>query len=224
MPRLLCLAIVVALPFLPSTTRCEPADNAWIDKPDLQVGDQWTFRRIDLWTKQEPFRFKLEVTRVEEDDLRLTRTRWKSDDIDEDGRQTKLRADRATWTFKDRTIVEGQIVNLLFPLEIGKKWDYKYAHLIDGAIKVYQDCEARVERWEDVVLPAGTFKAIKVSHACTWRNTARWGGRSTSTLWYVPGLRQVVQREWNWATLVPFGNGGTPYDQYRDELIEYTLK
>jgi hypothetical protein len=50
-----------------------------------------------------------------------------------------------------------------FPLEVGKTWTRDIALTVGGTTKVPMKAQWKVEAYEDVTVPAGTFKAWRVS-------------------------------------------------------------
>jgi hypothetical protein len=50
-----------------------------------------------------------------------------------------------------------------FPLEVGKAWTQDIALTVGGTTKVPMKAQWKVEAYEDVTVPAGTFKAWRVS-------------------------------------------------------------
>jgi hypothetical protein len=74
-----------------------------------------------------------------------------------------------------------------YPLEIGKAWTKSYrvtVHATKQAIPF--DMTGKVEAYEDVTLPAGTFKAFKISFSDTL------GGEQT--MWFIPELGLTGKR------------------------------
>lgn len=220
--------VVAILLTLPLAVKSQAVDQLHVEKPDIHVGDQWTFRRVDLWTKNETSRLRFEVYSVKEDDVRLIRSIFTPNDSDDAGRKMNVRADRATWTFRDPSILDGKYIALPFPLHAGKTWNYEFVYKLANDNKLNKDCEAKVQGRELATVPAGEFDTIKVAHSCTWRSSVwagnfRWGGRSSEVYWYAPAVRQTIRHEWQYSFLVPFGNG-TPYEWFRDELVAYSIK
>jgi hypothetical protein len=67
------------------------------------------------------------------------------------------------------------------PLEVGKKWTRKFSFTIHAANRTLAVEEAQtVEAYEDVAVPAGTFKAWRV------RSTDNFGNENLQ--WYAPDL------------------------------------
>jgi hypothetical protein len=98
-----------------------------------------------------------------------------------------------------------------FPLEVGKTWTKSYrvtAHAVKQTVPF--DSAWKIEAYEDVALPAGTFKAFKISYSDTLGNEQIY--------WYMPELgfvgKQMDKRTAKYRT-----GPGT-----RDsELISYTI-
>ena len=84
-----------------------------------------------------------------------------------------------------------------FPLKVGKKWEYRYQR--KGSTKGPTEdnilAEHKVEAYESVTVPAGTFQAFKINvkHEAT-------GSRSLVTMpekmyfWYAPEVKQLIKR------------------------------
>jgi len=65
-----------------------------------------------------------------------------------------------------------------FPLEVGKTWTQDIALTVGGTTKVPMKAQWNVEAYEDVTVPAGTFKAWRVSF------TDNFGFKQTT--WWLP--------------------------------------
>lgn len=76
-----------------------------------------------------------------------------------------------------------------FPLEVGKKWDFSYRNLDLRA--TFQRWN-RVEGWEEVKVPAGTFKALKIRSDGRRLDT---GYQFTEIYWYGPAVKGLVKAE-----------------------------
>lgn len=77
-----------------------------------------------------------------------------------------------------------EFTRLQWPLEPGKSWSF----LNNGASDPFT-WEVKAGGWESVTVPAGTFKALKLS-------LTRSGGRSTGSeeAWYSPEAKAMVKR------------------------------
>jgi hypothetical protein len=77
-----------------------------------------------------------------------------------------------------------------FPLEVGKTWTKSYRMTVHAKNQTIPfDATWKVEAYEDVTVPAGTFKAFKVSFVSIG---------SEDTYWFVPELgthaKQILKR------------------------------
>jgi hypothetical protein len=193
-----------------------------VEKPDIEVGDRWIFRSVDLWKNEETSKIEYKVTGANGDNIELERTRIDAATGSPVGRPARRKADRSTWTFVDPKMTEGKYVTFAFPLEVGKTWEFEYSIKAANGDSVSQKRTAKVESWEDVVVPAGHFKALKVVHSGQYTRstpTTSLSGTVSEVLWYAPSVKRFVKREYRDAT----GSGQT-WDHVRDELIEYEVK
>lgn len=193
--------------------------NEQIQKPALQAGENWTYRRVNLWKNEEDERFRQDILGGVGDHLTVLWTITSSADERRRGSVTYEYLDGATLSFFDPK-AEGRHVPLLFPLYPGKRWQfqYKYNPAAGGSLKVEQS--AVVAGWEDVRVPAGTFRALKIVHAGRYSATDggnRWNGEIHETYWYAPEAKRVVRMEYRDTT-----GSGAQWDHWRDELVDLT--
>lgn len=192
-----------------------------VEKPALLAFDSWTYRRINLWKNEEDERFRQDILGGVGDHLTVQWTIISSADERRRGSVTQEYLDAATHAFFDPK-AEGRHVPLLFPLHPGKRWQfqYKYNPAAGGSLKVEQS--AVVEGWEDVRVPAGTFRALKVVHAGRyWATTDsgyQWSGVIRETYWYAAEAKRVVRMEYQ-----DTAENGSKWDHWRDELVSMTV-
>ncbi len=195
--------------------------NRQIDKPALLAGESWTYRRIDLWKNTESERFRQDMLGGVGNHLTVLWTISASQDVGRRGSVTYEYLDAATLSFFDPK-AEGRHVPLLFPLYPGKRWQFQYKYIPasgTGSLKIEQT--AVVEGWEDVRVPAGTFRALKVVHAGRYWASEQlysWSGAIHETYWYAPDAKRVVRMEYRDTT-----GSGSQWDHWRDELVDLTV-
>lgn len=83
---------------------------------------------------------------------------------------------------------------LVFPLEVGKKWSGKYngfATTEDGKWDGNVTCE--VKAFEKVKVAAGEFDAFRIECVDNWKAMFFFSGTTNSTRWYAPKARVVVK-------------------------------
>lgn len=98
-----------------------------------------------------------------------------------------------------------------FPLEIGKTWTTSYRVTVHALNQVFPfDMTFKVESYEDVIVPAGTFKAFKISYFDTIGNKG--------IQWYTPGLGSFPRWVQERTAKYPGGPGTR-----QTELVSYTI-
>jgi uncharacterized caspase-like protein len=109
-----------------------------------------------------------------------------------------------------------------FPLEPGARWDAKSREL-RGSQVVQDDSTITVNGWEDLTVPAGKFRALKVSKVSTRRVEPFPGqmltAKRVSSYWYVPALHAMAKFE----ALEVSDRGTVIYDQ-NWELDSFQLR
>lgn len=195
-----------------------PANTDCVAKPKVTVGDRWVYRTINLYNNEETSQFEQRTTTVNGDELQLDQTIVSSKGNVNVGSTNTRNADRSTWTFRDSRIFDGMYVFLAFPLEVGKTWKNEYQRRRgDSGVTAFSS-PVTVEGWEDVQVPAGKFRSLKIVHSgnySTQNGSASWTGRSTETVWYAPEVKKFVKSEF---IETPQGN------RIRTELVEYEVK
>ena len=79
-------------------------------------------------------------------------------------------------------------IGLSFPLVVGKRWSRPYKVTMLGGRKTFaMDTTWKVEAFEDVTVPAGTFRTFKVSYSDSVGNE--------NTYWFAPELGIYVKQE-----------------------------
>lgn len=185
----------------------------------LASGQQWTYRRIDLWKNQESERFTQSFNAETGGEWLVLWTIVSSNDPQRIG-TTDERFYTANHGFRDARM-RGNHEPLQFPLSVGKTWTFNYQFQSNPTTLVSVTQTAVVKGWETVNVPAGTFKALKVEHAGLYTATEdsnRWTGRITETYWYAPSAQRIVAQEYK-----DTSGQGTIYDQRRDELVSMQL-
>ena len=193
-----------------------------VDRPQLVVGDRWTFRAVDLQKSEETQSYEYRVTGISGDDVELTRMTLASTTPTDIGKSSVQKVTAATWTFVNARILEGKYVAFAFPLDAGKTWEYEYKYsATDGNPPGTWSVKVKAEGWEEVRVPAGTFKAMKVVHEGRW--SRMFGGYSISgtsieTFWYVPEVKWFAKREYYVRR-----SGGIVDSNIRNELVSREL-
>ena len=191
-----------------------------VEAPEFVIGDRWAFRYVDLYNNAELNKWELKVSGLHEDSVRFAGVTLANKDASKVGKSYKTSASRSTLTVPNSLLVEGKEVKFDFPLEVGKTWKYDYkTRRNDGNGFTTFSVEAKVDGWEEVEVPAGKFKALKVTHASSYSTETggqRYNGQLLRTYWYSPQAKREVKYE--------FIDRGDAGDRARTELVEYEVK
>lgn len=105
------------------------------------------------------------------------------------------------------------------PLEPGKTWTQKFLFRRPN-VEVENDAAVTVEGWETVAVPAGSFKALKIS-AVQWyrRRDNNFTGRTAVNTWFAPEVKRFVKLE-----VLERGSNGIIYQDTTEELLSFSVK
>jgi hypothetical protein len=165
--------------------------------PVFRVGDSWVYTREDRMDRATGL---VKVTET------VTALLEKGFETSVEGDPRELQPRRYTAELNTVRALgfdfAPMIPNFSFPLAAGKQWQGRYTFFNPAAGgQVNGAQQGRVEGWEEIKVPAGTFKTLKVSNARTVEATPLGaGGRSVMrafqvTFWYAPEVRWFVRRE-----------------------------
>jgi WD40 repeat protein len=107
-----------------------------------------------------------------------------------------------------------------FPLYPGKTWQHTSTehNTKTGAVREHA-VSATVGDWEEVTVPAGTFRAIKITlHIEVLNQATAQKSTGVDVSWYAPALRRSVKTESTGTSLE-----GKP-DRHTTQLVQYNLK
>ena len=163
-----------------------------VAKPEVKAGDRWVYRRTDRRAKPPVYLYELQVSFV---DSRAIHTVL--------ARQGKARDSDATWTPEwngvvsvDDGVVRLEQGLLRFPLAAGDAysaaWEMRRARA--GAFLARHERSVKVSGWEDLEVPAGKFRVLKVEANGVWRRLDT--GKSDwarNTVWYSPRAKRWVK-------------------------------
>ena len=206
------LALLFLLPAL-----CAAQGEAPLPRPEVKVGDRWSYQRVDYDTGRVFGKYVLEVVFAERGVIHVVTTRTKKM---EEGDNTFT----ADW---NAVSTDGRVFNphtglLRFPLRVGDSYGTQFeTALLKKGGRASNDRQVKVVGWEDVEVPAGKFRALKiVAEGSFQRLDNVSSGTSRNVIWYVPAVRR-------WVKMVgenrPIGRGGRG-DHTGEELLDYKLK
>lgn len=185
-------------------------DPERVIKPVIEVGDRWTYRGVNiLGAGSEDY--EIEVASVHDDLIQVVCTR-RSDGKEFDGTYTSEWSMTSSCSgFVNRP--PGRM--LRFPLRVGDSYPVEYSTQRVREFKYTQEVEGKVtiKGWEQVVVPAGRFRALKVeAETRVSQPGGTWLAR-TATFWYSPEVRRTVKT-------LSRALGG---DTFSEELLAYKL-
>jgi hypothetical protein len=169
--------LAATLAGLPSVA-CAQTPRA--ERPTYAVGDRW-LRNDATW----------EVTRVEADTYVFSAGPGQEVHLSRNLGVSKVILDGAV------TVELSPALDVAWPLEVGK-WATAYPTVLSRSALRYGNARAqgrhtwKVEGYEDVSVPAGTFKAFRITHAVSVG--VQWSASVWAfTLWYSPEARRFVK-------------------------------
>jgi hypothetical protein len=169
-------------------------------KPSYRVGDRWTFESLDL-NGNVKSTSEMVVEAVDGDIVSYrSRILESTNPSIAAGQEVTGRFDIAAQAQRGDYLVEGIFRATDFPLSEGKAWAHSYKRRPPNGQGIAEmSHDAKVTGWEEVVVPAGTFKALRIEHTGTWRNGPN-SGKEAYTAWYAPDAKRVIKstfQTWN---------------------------
>ena len=184
--RFLAVLLLLAVP-LPGAAQPET-----VASPQIKVGDRWVYKRTDRRMKPPTSIYEMRVSFV---DARAIHTVL--------SRQGETAESDAVFTPEwsgvnsvDDGVMEVERGLLQFPLSPGREyrsaWDTRRPRM--GNFQVRHERAVKVVGWEEIAVPAGKFRALKVQAEGTYRRMDRQASaRARNTYWYVPGVKRWVK-------------------------------
>jgi hypothetical protein len=171
-----------------------------VGRPDVRVGDRWKYRITDTYTKLTEF-VSIEVTSVTEGRIHTRSSRSALDAPTSSAAGSLVEIWDRDWN----QIRAGDIEftpfypALKFPLEPGTQWS-GIVQWYGGSGILKHQLTAQAAAWERVVVPAGSFDAIRIvvhgsiSETGTLNYYAQ-SGTLSGTIWYAPLVGRIVRKE-----------------------------
>jgi len=193
------------------------AESDPVERPQVKAGDSWAYRRVDYFTNQPEGLFRDSVTFANERVIQTVGQRGK-DPQEIDSTFT------AEWNFVSSA--NGGIFNpdqglFRFPLRAGDTHEAHYRVKLpqQGAYEVQHDRRVKVVGWEDVSVPAGKFRALRVeSEGSFQRRDTSISGKVREIAWYAPEVKRYVKwtfENWNFRGRIQW---------WGLELLEYQVQ
>lgn len=199
-----------------ATTVLGADESAPVHKPEVKVGEWWRYRVTENPTN---------VPRIAHGEQRVTF-------VGPNEILTVNRGDRdSVWTPEWNALSHGgsgvtydkprQLFS--FPLKVGAVHQARYEVVSrrgSGALSRYED-NVKVVGWEDVVVPAGKFRALKLEVTGTYqRIDTRGRGWTRKEIWYVPEVKRWVK----WAHGEAWTAPNAPIQMNVEELTGFKVE
>ncbi len=209
------------LAFIPLTlalaTPCGANDDAAVPRPLIKPDDSWSYRRTDYTQNLPTITFRETVTFANDRVIQMIDQRkGASKEID-----TTYTAEWNAVSSPNSGIFVPDQGLLRFPLHPGDTHDASYNVRFprQGAYEVMHQRHIKVMGWEDVKVPAGTFRALRVESEGSWRRVdSGFAGGAKEVMWYSPQVKRYVK--WTFDNWTPRGRS----QSWAWELVDYHVQ
>lgn len=167
-------------------------DLAQVERPAPRVGDTWIYVALEPLSKVELRIDEVTVTDVSDAQLQLTGKAGTLTVYDKNWALTQLRNRKYSPPF--------QILS--FPMQAGKTWEHSNSYIHERCGNTTSELKNEVVGWEDVTVPAGSFRALRIDSNGFWHSICGTGLLAYK-YWYVPKVKALVKSE----TRVYFAGG-----------------
>jgi hypothetical protein len=192
------------------------------ERPSWNVGDTWEYKLTQRNDGNKISEYEHQIEKIDDGKLMIRRSTKNAEGIKIRGGLLTYTADMNYQTVSGKGTTSSPDSQLLnWPIESGKKYSAESTWInTNNAQNGSDDLKVQVSELEDVTVPAGTFKAYKVSAKGFWnRRDSQFSGsgQAAQTIWYAPEIKRWVK----WETQSRDNRGGLFTDSVA-ELIKYT--
>jgi hypothetical protein len=172
-----------------------PAQSQVADAPQVSVGDRWVTEVVDHQDAALSYQAERTVTDVGPDRI-FTSVRTLGTDY------TRVVEYTGEWALVATHLRSGATTSyspalpyLSFPLQAGKSWQERVVETdAEGKQRVHE-VQAKMESWETVQVPAGTFSALKVVLRDDISKDGVVVQQGQDVSWFAPEARRTVKTE-----------------------------
>lgn len=163
-------------------------------EPRVQIGDRWVLRSEDMNNPKWSNTTERKVLQTSETQMVVSSRNTQSN-------YTRTLVFTPSWNLMQSREPDGKgydysppLKYFDFPLFSGKKWTAEVEEMPIGGrpIRMHQ-MSAVVEGWEDVTVPAGTFRALKIVLRVKALEESVVTRNSEDVSWYVPKVKRSVK-------------------------------
>jgi hypothetical protein len=212
------LLLILASGFAVLAAHAQPPVAA----PQPAAGDRWVYDRYGF-TDRPSDRVEVAVDKIDSSagyGETLTVLEALGPDSRPKGEQRQQQRAIATLTVPTANVISGSFSLIDFPVEVGRTWQYEMTFTATSGFDLILRGTAKVVGWEEVQVPAGKFRALKVEHDSNLR-----GARGPFTanrkilVWYVPEVKRWVRYDFTQTS-----NRADSQNRFRFELVSFQLK
>lgn len=191
-----------------------------VERPDLKVGDSWTYQQINNWRGIVQDKYTLEVSAISGTEIHLTRKSEMSGAVATVTATPDLNTIRGISSSGAVIQFTPDTGAFAFPLRVGKTWKAKADFATGDLIGSYA-LTTKVVGWETVKVQAGEFTTLKITQDGYYKSTEgtqSGSGKMQETFWYAPAVESVVKfmyEDTNWA--------GQLHNRFGTELLAYKI-
>ena len=210
-------AAVVLLVAFPAV--CIAQADAPIARPEVKAGDRWVYHRMDYWTNRSTATREMQVTVANDKIIQIVATEAGKPEIDESYTSDWNAVATSTNVFyPDNGLLK-------FPLRVGATYPVAYESVFGKArdFRVKHERTARVVGWEEVTVPAGKFRALKVELDGSFqRLDTSIAGSARNVIWYAPEVKRWVKQTYEDVILTGPRRG--PNNKFGEELVNFKVQ
>lgn len=204
------MRFLLALLLLASCARPLPApepSGPSVERPDLKLGDRWTYRQIDSHTRAQLSTDEVLIAKLDASGIAAASARWTAEwnPVGEHGGETLTPHDGS----------------LRFPLRAGASYPVAYdVYRTFLGSRLAFSGRATALGWEEVTVPAGSFRALKIEVDVRAQRPSHPGLNVIlrKTFWYSPEVKRWVKFSYDERIY------GTTLDvRWVSELVDYKL-
>ena len=163
-----------------------------VPRPAVKPGDTWVYQRTEFESGKVTGRSTTRVVFANDAVIQTVVTRGQDgNEIDE-----SYTADWNTIAGADGSNFNPHTGIFRWPLAVGSSYSTAFENTIPrlGAFRVKHERTVKVAGWEEVTVPAGKFRALKVVVEGTFQRIDQAiSGSATSVFWYVPEVKRWVK-------------------------------
>jgi len=168
----------------------------------VKIGDRYSYREIDLYTREEIRRYTLRVTKFTDTEVFFGKGNLTTDLL---GNWIKM-PDGRQWTGAQFFVPD---------YSVGKRWSSRHRYVAATGSNFSTEYELKVVAREKVTVPAGTFDAFRVE-GNGWTRGETGAVQLTMHYWVAPGVRRFIAME-----NMHRQSRGKVLRNHRLELLEY---